>query len=392
MTEYTKTDLLDIVEGATFLAAGGGGSRASGHSLASHFPDDLKIPVLTVDEAAKSDKLTAVVAYIGAPTAIAGIEKPVAAINALRQLEKVCKLRYGKGIGQIVPVEIGALSSIVACTVAGYEGLPVVDGDGAGRAVPSLTNLTFAALSTDPTAICNVSDESLLITVKAAAATEGLVRPIISASAFDNEAGLALWPMTGEQLRKSVPIRGTLELCREAGKILRITPVDKVKALLQFLAAYGLRPEQLARGTLTKFTDSASGGFDYGTTVIDTGDALLQIYNQNENLILWNDHSSAPPIMVPDPLCYITAAGQPFSNADLTDAMKGTEVILVGMPARPELRQEPLLQSFMTILANTGYAGAYVPFESLLAVNAAAGAKPAARPPAAAPPVREARP
>ena len=137
-----------------------------------------------------------------------------------------------------MPAETGALGFTVACLVAAKLGLKVVDADGAGRAVPSLPQLTFSiteGLSPNPAIVVN-QDKNLCVTVNAsilpdvadcvqhkpgqqfpAARIEdlsriidNLMRPIISEPAFDQFGGLALWIMTPEQMRKALRIRNTL--------------------------------------------------------------------------------------------------------------------------------------------------------------------------------------
>ncbi|MCP6756220.1 DUF917 domain-containing protein, partial [Klebsiella pneumoniae] len=86
--------------------------------------------------------------------------------------------------------------------------------------------------------------------------------------------------------------------------------------------------------------ESTAGGFDTGVTTITTSDKSKKvwIYNQNENIIAWDDKRDTPIGMAPDLLCYLTTDGIPFTNADLSRA-KGKQVALIGAPSDKALRK-----------------------------------------------------
>jgi DUF917 family protein len=49
-------------------------------------------------------------------------------------------------IGALFPIETGPENTMAAFVIAARTGLPVVDGDGAGRAVPTIPFCSFSAL------------------------------------------------------------------------------------------------------------------------------------------------------------------------------------------------------------------------------------------------------
>ncbi len=371
MQELRKDDLETIVYGATFLASGGGGSFASGWNLVKHFPDHGRVQAVSVEEAgADENALSAVVAYIGAPDAIAGLGKPTGAINALKKLNQL----YNNRIHYIVPVEIGGLSTIVACLTAAELEMAVVDGDGAGRAVPTLTMTTFAGAgySGNPSVLDNSDGEGLLVEVEAISDVEGLVRPILGAPAYNEKAGLAMWPMTAQELIQGVPIRDTLTLSWKLGHALRHSE-QKIETLLRTLQGEGREPYRLMQGRVHLLSEQTRGGFDFGKVVFRDQDGAPKgyIYNQNENLVAWSPQQARPLAIGPDSICYVTLSGLPFSNADIQgkvdgQPIEGQESLLVGVTARDELRRNPEIRgAFKRTLVNQGYPGPLVPLNEL---------------------------
>jgi hypothetical protein len=75
------------------------------------------------------------------------------------------------------------------------------------------------------------------------------------------------------------------------------------------------------------------------------------VVNQNENLVAWTSTSSHPVALAPDLIVFMTADGQPFSNADL-ELTKGKDVVVIA--------------AFMPVLQAAGYGGPWLPVEKLV--------------------------
>ncbi|MCP6675082.1 DUF917 domain-containing protein, partial [Klebsiella pneumoniae] len=84
------------------------------------------------------------VAYMGAPDAINQVQWPNGPVEAARAAQQRLESQ-GRKLAYVAAPESGALGVVVASLVAAKLGLAVVDADGAGRAVPSLPMLTYAA-------------------------------------------------------------------------------------------------------------------------------------------------------------------------------------------------------------------------------------------------------
>ena len=164
--------------------------------------------------------------------------------------------------------------------------------------------------------------------------------------------------------RSAIP--GTLTYARDLGKALREAKVakrDPVAAVCTFLQG-----RVLFRGKIASAVETQTAGFDVGrTTVVSTdGRTRYTVYNQNENHLAWSDDKAAPLGMGPDLLCWLSADGQPFSNAtpDVDKYAKG-EVVLIGAPSPKASRVPPIVAAYLSLFRLLGYGGAYVPIEDL---------------------------
>ncbi|MEA3083521.1 MAG: uncharacterized protein QOC89_1218 [Paraburkholderia sp.] len=150
--ELRREDLEPLLLGAAFFGSGGGGTIESARHLAAHFiagdyyPADT-VKVVSVDEA--TEGAAVMVAYLGAPEAINSALYPLGPVTAVQNVQTRLASQSTR-LAYVMPPESGALGFTVAALVAAKLGLAVIDADGAGRAVPSLPMLTFAAAEIDP--------------------------------------------------------------------------------------------------------------------------------------------------------------------------------------------------------------------------------------------------
>ena len=413
--QLSKEDLENIVRGACLLSSGGGGTYSSGLNLLKKFTkgpyyDHDYVDYLEVDDLPDSSTdCGLVVAYMGAPEAIANLDYPEAGVNAAKKVEKLMADNKQK-LSYIVPVEIGALSSIVACTVAAKLRIPVINGDGAGRAVPELTMTTFAGhdVSTNPTVLANKDNLTIQLDVDSnddtkinnAAIVEAVARPTISLPEFGQQAGLAMWVMSVKDIKDVVKITNTLVACKEVGELIaeyqegtKINVDDLLRCINKNL---NTNVYELCSGTLYKAENVTEGGFDHGKVVIkgkDEGKTFTILF-QNENLLAWDSTSDTPLAMAPDAIAYVVDDDQVvYSNGDLIgednaliETLVGSMVSVIGIAAQPELRdyevkksmlrakrlqsindkkEGEIIHSFELALEKFGYYGVYVPIEYL---------------------------
>lgn len=414
-------DLEALILGGCFFGSGGGGTLVSARSLLSHFRKDAaktkdhyypshEVTVVPAEEAQDGDSI--VVAYLGAPARIANAEYPFGPVNAVRRA--VERLPRGRQIRYIVPPESGALGFLVACLVAAKLGLRVVDGDGAGRAVPSLPMLTFAAegISPSPAFLAsqgNSEKDGLVVDLDLSGAVqrgdhhyqknvcamvEHMIRPIVSEPQFGQFGGLALWTMTSEDLRGALPIRGTLSRALELGRAIGGREIASGWQMVDRLNKGHSDPVafRLCDGRLSSGSVQTRGGFDVGQIVITGPENTEAIcLYQNETLLAWRSNCDHPIAMAPDSIVYFltldSAEDQVASNGDLVDdsghilhELKAAHVTVIGLVADPNLRKGGgakdeglILSSFLGVAKSMGYLGPYVPLEDLLVTRREGG-------------------
>lgn len=392
-----REDLQAMILGGCFFGSGGGGTLISARNLLSHFQTGAFYPSTTVNVVQVDDVkdgMGIVVAYLGAPAQIDSAEYPLGPALAVERIVKQMKAQ-GKELKYIVPPESGALGFLVACLVAAKYGLSVVDCDGAGRAVPSLPMLTFAAEGVSPSPAVLVSQGGLAVELDVDAPegkggakhqedvdtiVEHLMRPIVSEPEFGQFGGLAVWIMDPESTRRAVKVEGTLSRAVDLGKWIQGNGIVTGATLAKHLSVYGLQAFVLFEGSLQSGSLTTSGGFDVGRIDIGNTKRTCTCLYENETLIGWDSASDHPIAMAPDSIAFFVEEGDQrvASNGDLVNddgsikkEFQGKTVSVIGIAADASLRRADasqkgiVLRSFMDVLGDMGYHGGYVPVEDL---------------------------
>ena len=336
--------------------AGGGGP----YSLGKQFVADLKkrmsggkaVPLVSLEELA-GDVKVAIPAGVGQPAAAAQGFPLGAVTSAFTKLAG----RLGTAFAAVLPGEIGAGNTLIPLSVALDLGLPVLDASGAGRAMPSLQMSSFAAVGI-PVGTVVLSSESTNVVFEAgsAATTDLAMRALMSGGVFDEDAGAALWAMSGQDAKRSA-IAGTFAKALDLGRVVLGAPEGaKVEAARSFLGG-----KVLQVGT-PKITEQTSGGFDQVRVTVTSGSTSLVLVGENENLIVWSSEDDSPLLMAPDLACYLGVDGTPYSNGDLAGVT--APIAVMGVPADGLGASAPVIEAYRQLLLQFGYAGAFHPFAS----------------------------
>lgn len=342
----TRDDLPDLARGAAILGTGGGGDPHLGKAMVGYAlaAGSGEVTVHSVDEIA-DDAFVVPIASMGAPTIshekLPSRDEPV---HALRAIER----HLGKTADAIVPVEVGGVNSMVPFLVAAQTGLPVVDGDGMGRAFPELQMKTFAAygVAGSPAALAGVGGETVIVdTGPDNHRMEWLARGVTIR--LGGAALIAEFSMTGRQL-KDTAVRGSLTLARRIGSALRTArsehrePLDALAETIATTDYQHMRT--LFRGKVVDVERRTVGGFARGTARLEAfgaGDELV-ISFQNEHLQATLDGRVL--CTVPDLICVLDSES---GEAITTEAMRyGQRVTVIGIAAPPIMRTEAALDAF----------------------------------------------
>lgn len=352
-------DVADIINGAAFLGAGGGGPRDMANLLRQQIMSGKSV-VLLDEGGLQDDAWYAVVAFMGSPQDGSKVTQPFHSPTlALQALSK----QTGHNFTAILPVEIGAVNSLTPLLVSSELGIPVLDCDGAGRAVPELMMLTFASLpniAQRPFFIVAESGESAAGQVKSTSDAEDLCRGILSTTAFGGISALSIWPMTGKEVR-STGIFGGIRRAQSLGAALRNAKAQGNSPLTTALTWLNGTGTLLFSGTVRSVTTTIVNSLDFGTVVIEGADGVqFVIITQNENMFCWRSDTGSPVLMSPDALCYLGADGSGLSNVEVK---VGLNLYVIGVQALAPMRSPAIVKAFLNAFRPLGYGGSYLPFQ-----------------------------
>jgi hypothetical protein len=347
---YGEKQLTNIVAGAALLGAGGGGSVAHGKKIAKEIIESNKKVEVVDPRSISDDAVTAMVAMIGAPSVmIAGTGN-----EHLRALE-MFNANYKQKLDYIVPGEVGAGNSLVPLHASAFSGIPAVNGDSAGRAVPELQDSSFNiyGVPISPMSLASAEGEGGMIFVNSAESAESICRAMTTV--FGNIAGFVSFPMKGSKL-KEVIIPDTYTMCERVGEIIsRLKPSgERISEKLQ--KEFGM--VELGRGLVTKRTTEVTTGFDRGVAEVEGKDTSLTVLFKNENIIAMRKGKIVA--MIPDLVCWLSEDGDSLSNAEVE---KGRRVIVLGLTAHKVMRTKKALAVFRHLYAEQGHDVDYRPLQ-----------------------------
>jgi DUF917 family protein len=323
-------DLEDIAIGGAILGTGGGGDPYVGKLMAQEAIRKHG-PVKLVDvEELPDDALVVPVCMMGAPTVMTEkLPQGDELILAFRKLEKL----LGRKIDAVLCGEAGGVNSTMPFVVAAASGLPLVDGDGMGRAYPELQMVTFTlhGVSATPMVLCDDKGNSLVLETVSNGWTERLARA--ATVEMGGSALLAFYPMNGDVAKKAV-VRGTLSLCANLGRTLRETraahadPVDAITRMLGAGVIFTGRVRDIDRRTI--------GGFARGSARFDGLDDWkghsFKLDFQNEFLMAERDGEMI--CTTPDLITLLEAeSGNPVT----ADSLRyGLRLVALAFPCNPQ--------------------------------------------------------
>lgn len=325
-------DMEDIATGGAVLGTGGGGDPYIGKLMAQQAIRRYG-PVTLVDvEDLPDDALIVPACMMGAPTVMTEkLPQGDELMNAFQALERV----MGRKIDAVLCGEAGGVNSTIPFVIAAATGLPLVDGDGMGRAFPELQMVTFTlhGVSATPMVLCDDKGNSLVLDTVSNAWTERLARA--ATIEMGGSALLTFYPMSGAVAKEAV-VRGTLSLCAKIGQTLRETRAahgDPVAALSDLLDA-----EVIFHGRIMDIERCTEGGFARGKAVLhgveEWKGRSLRLDFQNEFLIAERDGEVIAT--TPDLISVVEAdSGNPVT----TDSLKyGQRLIALAYPCDPKWR------------------------------------------------------
>ncbi|MDC8829486.1 DUF917 domain-containing protein [Alteromonas gilva] len=334
MNSLTVDDLEALSLGAVFLATGGGGDPylpmlLARQALQEYGPVTL-LPVEALDDNAHIVALGAV----GAPTVSLELLPSVdEASETLREYET----QTGHKVDAVAAFEVGGGNSLLPIMAAVGRGLPVIDGDGMGRALPEAQMMTFAIAGAKPTPAVarDYAGNTASFSTSDTHTYERHIRAF--AMAAGGMITAAEHPMRGAFIKQAI-IPGTISFAVQLGQLLmrHRGPVEQIVAPLEQLFAdsvYGVC-RLLFTGKVVDKSTKIVGGYDVGTALIDAFDsteASLEVAIKNEYLLARQQHKILAS--VPDLIIIVDYDTSQPINAERLKFGQRVGVMAVGCPA-----------------------------------------------------------
>lgn len=295
--ELRRKELTEIVYGSSFFGGGGGGASEEGLALieAMYKEDaDASIQMIDVMEMEEDPNVVSTMAAaLGSPVATKGKTFQKESVNAVKGMEEEARFQ-GKELKYVYSGEMGGGNTMLPLYAAYKCGLPVLDTDGNGRAVPELNTglLPIHGIPTSPVILASEAGDRIAARTEDPMDCSGCEKIArYMCQAFDQGIGIAVWMMNREQHLKASAI-GQMTLAIETGDILMNTPpADAVKKLQEYFDAKEIPFAPIAAsGTITDIQITSQGGFDTGVTTVKADDGgIYKVIFQNENLYVQSE-------------------------------------------------------------------------------------------------------
>jgi DUF917 family protein len=344
LREITPHDLENLAIGAAILGTGGGGDPFIGMVMAQQAIEE-EGPVTLMDPEELDDAaLVLPTAMMGAPTVmVEKVPEGMEAVRALRAEER----RLGRNADATSPIECGGVNSQIPFVAAARTRLPVVDGDGMGRAFPELQMETFHVYGVQGTPAVVADERGAVVTIETEDnfQLEWIARGVTIR--MGGHAMLVDYPMSGAEFKRTA-VRGTISMGISIGKAVAgarksgVHPVEAVCAATRD-TIYG-RGVVLFEGKVVDVGRRTREGFAVGRAQLQGlgayEDSRLEVRFQNENLVAIRD--GEPIASVPD---LISLLDSERATAVTTERLRyGQRVTAIGIPTPEIMRSEEALE------------------------------------------------
>lgn len=344
-----RQEIEDFVRGCTFFGTGGGGLPEDGiDSLVSELEKGKEVGWIDID-GISDDDFTVCPFLMGSIAPLT--EQTIKEMESFGLGEKKNKQKdclaiaiqelsrcIGKEINALIPIELGGANT-PGCIAAGLSiGIPTIDGDYTGRAIPEISQTTPYLNDKPLLPISSVDSWGNVCIIKDAVNYPMAERlgKFLSAASY-GLTGDAGFPIRGKEA-KEVIIPGTLTECYEVGKLIRETREegkDPISQIVKLLGGW-----IISRGKVIKKEWEDRVGYYWGTHTIDgkgefEGD-IIKIWFKNENHICWKNGEVL--VTSPDIITVVDAVtGEPIANPKIKE---GDNIAVIGLKARPIFRSE----------------------------------------------------
>lgn len=337
-------NLEDLSTGSVFLATGGGGDPYVNYLLTKKILTERGPVPLIVPEELRDDAYVVSIGGLGAPSV--SLEMLPSAEECVKTL-KAFEAHTGRKLDAVAAVEVGGGNSLVPIIAASGMGLPIIDGDGMGRAFPESQMMTYSIGGVCPTPAVIVDYEGNISTFSAKSpyVYERQARSL--AMTMGGTVIGAEHPMTGRELKDTI-VAGTFSFAIELGRVLRECRGNAHDIILPLTALFSKSIygefHHLYSGKIVDCNTKTVGGYDVGTIEIhsfDKAEPPLNISIKNEFLTAFKGESLVA--CVPDLITLVDFETSAPLNAER--ARYGQRVAVYGIGSPQYYRTEKALDA-----------------------------------------------
>ncbi len=380
---YKKQDILNVLKGATFLGAGGGGSFIYGKRLLDKLEElqyDIQFELLSLDEM-EDTKHAGMVAALGQPTAIDPTSLSEDLPAAFTALKIACQAD-GNDLAYLYSGEMGGFNTMVPIFLSivsdkdPAKRIPVLDVDANGRAVPELGTCLASARGIEPSPLGMAGHKSgqaqyrYISWPEDATAAEAMARKL--GGGWYDLIGFSTWAMSKNELQSNAGVN-YISYARRIGEALGNTQMPLFDALHSVIPQL----KELFNGTIEEIRSDGGGGFDRGMVIIKDragGNDRIAIRFQNESLYVGkfeNDEITEVYLTVPELTSLVDAdTREPLTNDNTQDIRVGQNVTVFLSPAHYYWWDgKEAYSCFRHVLDDAGYTGEFVRYSPFFEGN-----------------------
>lgn len=362
MTRISHEDIPDLCAGSVFLATGGGGEPYTSQllvteALRQHGPVEL----FSLEDLPR-DALVVAVGEVGAPSI--SLEQLPTGSECLDVVDRFESF-VGKSITHLVSFEVGGANSVIPLMAAAARGIPLIDGDGMGRALPEAQMMTFAieGVKPSPAVAVDYTGGCVYFDVQDTLVYERQIRSF--AMAMGGMVFTAEHPMNYAEAQRAI-VPGTISFALRLGRALRehAGNASLAEEPLRRLFAdsdYG-EFRHLYTGKVIDIRRKTEAGFDVGeATIVATGQERAPLTLSIKNEFLLAKEGDRVVASVPDLITMVDHETSTPINAERLHYGQRVTVFAIGCP--PHYRSAKALE--VVAPRAFGFDVDYVPLESL---------------------------
>jgi DUF917 family protein len=335
----SETDVRDMARGAVFLGGGGGGDPRVGALFVIDQMRRGRHPRVMQASELPDDAFVVSIAGVGAPTVL---EEYLVSARMLRRLVDACVHFYQRPIDALISAEIGGFNSLMPLAAATEMDLPVVDGDGIGRAVPHIEMTAFSIYGcrATPSIVTDEAGNVCHIFAVDDHTAETMIRS--ACVGMGSSIAGAFYPMSGRQVKEAA-VLGSLRQTLDIGRRIRTArerQSDPVQELLTYLDVPAAQryARLLFEGRIVDVQRETRDGWHWAQVRLSAcagGEPEFSLEIQNEILVARNRGRIVAT--VPDIITVVDSeSAEPLPAERLT---YGQRVHVIGYSADPKVRR-----------------------------------------------------